>query len=144
VTATTFCTTSAGGFLFVGLVSGVWKYVCIATSVDARAPVYVDVAHRASLMYAFACALLAQLTERSAWSNVVNVAASVAVIAFFALAVVSYLIHGALRDTENQLSRPHRLGAGTVPRAVMVACMAALIVGEIGGFTIIFTGYLVR
>jgi hypothetical protein len=144
VTASTLCTISAGGFLLIGLLSGVWKFVCIATSPDSRAPVYVDVAHRASLMYAFACAVLAQLTQHSAWSNMVNVAASAVVIAFFALAVLSYLVHGALRDTDNQLLRPHRLGARTVPRAVMLSLMAALIVGEVGGFTIIFTGYLVR
>src|SRR5437870_102204 len=109
MTAHEFCLTSAGAFLITGLATGIWKYACIAASPDARAPVYVDVAHRTSLMYAFACGLLAMLCERSAWRDAVNLAAAIAAVAFFALAVAGYVVHGALRDTDNQLARPHRL-----------------------------------
>ena len=144
MSASTLCMVSAGSFLLIGLVTGTWKYIWIARSPDGRAPVYVDIAHRASLMYAFACTLLARLTEDSAWSNAVNVAASAVVITFFGLAVLSYVVHGALRDTDNQLLPPHRVGARPVSRATMIAMMIALIVGEIGGFTVIFAGYLVQ
>jgi hypothetical protein len=29
---------------------------------------------------------------------------------YFAIAVFGFAVHGALRDTDNQLERPHRLG----------------------------------
>jgi hypothetical protein len=57
MTASTFCLASAGSFFFLGLVFGAWKYVCIARSEDAQAPPYVDIAHRAALLYSFGCAL---------------------------------------------------------------------------------------
>jgi len=38
---------------------------------------------------------------------------------FFAAAVLGYVIHGALRDTDNQLARPHRLGTRTVSPAAV-------------------------
>jgi len=144
MTASTLCRTSAGGFLLLGLLAGAWKYQHIFSSRDARAPVYVDVAHRAALMYAFACALLADLVGRSAWSAPVNFAASVLMITFFALAMLGYVVHGALRDTDNQLAQPHRLGQRTIPKAAMLTFMSALILGEVGGFVVIFSGYLAR
>jgi len=142
MTATAFCMTSAGAFFLVGLATGAWKYVCIATTTAARAPVYVDTAHRASLLYAFACGLLSQLVAHSAWSNAVNVVAAAMLVVFFAAAVLGYVVHGALRDTDNQLARPHRLGTRTVSSAAMVIFMVALMIAEIGGFTLIFVGYL--
>lgn len=143
MTASTFCLASAGVFFLAGLVTGTWKYACIATSADARAPFYVDTAHRASLMYAFACGLIGQLAARSAWSNTVNLAAAIVLVTFFAAAVLGYVVHGALRDTDNQLARPHRLGAGTVRPAAMIAFMIALVVAEIAGFVVIIVGFLV-
>jgi hypothetical protein len=142
MTSATFCLASAGVFFLVGLATGTWKYACIATSAEARAPLYVDTAHRSSLMYAFACGLLSQLAARSAWPDRVNLAAAVLLVVFFAAAVVGYVVHGALRDTDNQLARPHRLGTRTVAPGAMLAFMVALAVIEIGGFTVIFAGFL--
>jgi len=144
MTAHEFCLTSAGAFLVAGLVTGIWKYGCIARSADGRAPVYVDVAHRAALMYGFACGLLAMLCERSAWSNAVNLAAAIAAVAFFALAVTGYVVHGVLRDTDNQLARPHRLGGRIISGGAMRAFMATLIAAELGGVAVIFAGHLAR
>jgi hypothetical protein len=138
----TFCLISAGAFFLVGLLAGVWKYACIFRSAEARAPFYVDTAHRASLLYAFACALTGELCGKSAWPDPINLVASVALIAFFALAVLGYVVHGVLGDTDNQLRRPHQLGRGTVPPASMLAFMIALIAVELGGFAVIFTGFL--
>lgn len=140
--AETFCLSSAGAFFLVGLVCGTWKYAAIFKSAEAKAPYYVDVAHRASLLYAFACALLSMLSARSAWPNVVNLAASIVLVVFFAAAVLGYIVHGWLRDTDNQLKRPHRLGRGTISPIAMLAFMAALIVGEIGGFLVVFSGFI--
>jgi len=140
--AETFCLSSAGAFFLVGLVCGTWKYAAIFRSPEAKAPYYVDVAHRASLLYAFACALIGTLAAKSAWPNVVNLAAAIVVVTFFAAAVLGYIVHGWLHDTENQLARPHRLGRGTISPLAMLGFMAALIVCEIGGFLVVFSGFI--
>jgi hypothetical protein len=97
-----------GGLFLTGLITGVWKYRAMFASPEATAPVYVDICHRASLMYAFACLVLAEFAGLSAWNATVNLIATATPILFFALAVASYAIHGFLRDTDNQLQRPHR------------------------------------
>jgi len=140
--AETFCFASAGAFFLVGLLAGIWKYHAIATTIEARAPVYVDVAHRAALQYAFACALMAELAARGAWSNATNLAASIVVIVFFASAVAGYLVHGALRDTDNQLRRPHVLGRRTIPPGVIRGFMMLLATAEVAGFAVLLTGFL--
>lgn len=141
-TASTFTLTSAGTFFFFGLLFGAWKYACIARSEEAQAPLYVDIAHRAALLYAFACVLLAQLCAASAWSNAVNLAAAIVLVLYFAIAVLTYAVHGALRDTDNQLKRPHRLGKKTIGDRLMRAFIVSLIVAEVGAFLVIFSGYL--
>jgi hypothetical protein len=140
--AETFCFASAGAFFLVGLLAGIWKYHAIATTADARAPIYVDIAHRAALQYAFACALMAQLAARGAWSNATNLAASVTLVTFFAAAVAGYLVHGVLRDTDNQLRRPHVLGRRTVPPGAMRGFMTLLATAEVAGFVVLLTGFL--
>jgi amino acid transporter len=137
-----FCLASAGVFFLAGLVSGAWKYACIARSPEAKAPFYVDTAHRASLLYAFACALLGAFVNRSAWSDAVNLSACATLIAYFAISVLGYIVHGALRDTDNQLQRPHRLGRRTVPAVAMTAFMLSLIAVEVSAFGLIFAGWL--
>jgi hypothetical protein len=144
VRSDTLCMASAGGFFLVGLVTGAWKYFCIARSPEARAPYYVDTAHRAALLYAFACGLLGFFCGDNAWSPSVTCLAAALLIAYFAVSVLGYIVHGALRDTDNQLARPHRLGARTIPSAAMTAFMLSLITVEIGSFLVIFTGYLGR
>ena len=52
---------SAGVLFMTGLLTGLWKYLAIARSPQARAPYYVDIAHRASLLYAFAALLMAAM-----------------------------------------------------------------------------------
>lgn len=142
MTAVDFCLSSAGAFFLVGLATGTWKYACIVRSADARAPLYVDTAHRASLLYAFACALMAQLCGHNAWSNRTNLRAAIVLVVFFAAAVLGYVIHGALRDTDNQLRRPHVLATRTVPAPAILAFMIVLAAAELGGFAVIFSGYL--
>jgi len=131
---------SAGVFFLVGLVCGAWKYLHISRSEDATAPVYVDIAHRAALMYAFACLLIERFVVLSKLGANIETAAVLAQVVFFALAVFAYIVHGLLRDTNNQLARPHRLGAATLPNAMMTTFMLALIAGEIGGFAVLLWG----
>ena len=144
MTAHTLALTSAGAFFLTGLVTGAWKYACIARSAEAKAPTYVDIAHRASLLYAFACALIATFCAQSGFSEAVNLACAAVLIAYFAISVFGYLVHGLLRDTDSQLARPHRLGAKTLPAFVMTAFMVSLIAAEIGAFGVVFAGWCLR
>lgn len=43
----------SGTLLVIGMLAGAWKWQ-EAASEDARAPLYVDILHRAPLMYSFA------------------------------------------------------------------------------------------
>lgn len=134
------CLTAAVIFFMTGLGTGIWKYRHMATSKNASAPIYVNVAHRSSLMYAFAALLLAVLSEYSVFSPAVNVIAAGSALAFFLFAIVTYILHGLLRDTDNQLRRPHRLGRKLLPPWVTGLFMTLLIVGEVGGTLVLGTG----
>jgi hypothetical protein len=132
---------SCGAFFLVGLVTGVWKYRKMATSADATAPAYVDICHRAALMYAFACLVLAEFARTSGWSGTVNLVATSLPILFFALAVLSYAVHGLLQDTDNQIRRPHKLGDRAVHPRLISQFIYVLSAAEIGGFVILLAGH---
>ncbi|MGB0220895.1 MAG: hypothetical protein ACPGJF_16270 [Sinimarinibacterium flocculans] len=142
MTADLFCLLAAGVFFTSGLLTGVWKYVGIMHAETAQAPVYVDIAHRTSLMYAFSAILLREFVPYSPLGPTGTLWAVAVPILFFASAIAMYILHGILRDTDNQLRRPHVLGRGTVPGVLITVYMVALIVGEIGGFAILFYGLL--
>ncbi|MFC9966039.1 hypothetical protein [Nocardia ignorata] len=121
------------GLIFLSaLLLGIWKYRGIR--VDGAAHIYVDIAHRAALMYSFAGLVLAVFTELSAWPTPVNLAADLVVLAFFAGAIASYVMHGLRRDTTDQF-------AGEISGALKLS-MYGLIVGEVGGFLVLFTGFI--
>jgi hypothetical protein len=80
--------------------------------------------------------------ELSPYSEAVTFWSAAAPIVFFALAISTYVIHGVLEDTDNQMRKPHKLGAFTLPNWVIIAFMVALITAEIGGFGILFVGFL--
>ncbi len=123
------------GLLFVwALLLGVWKYHGMRTSPQGQAHPYVDIAHRAALMYSFATLLLAVFVELSDWPTAVNLVAALLVVTFFAGAIASYCLHGLRRDTTNQFH-------GSISSSLRLA-MYALIVCEIGGFLVPFTGFL--
>ena len=130
----------SGLFFITGLLGGVWKYHGIRRSPDAQAPVYVDIFHRAALLYAFACLVLAEFARLSQWPESVNRMAVLVPVVFFALAVFSYAVHGLLRDTDNQLQRPHRLGSTRITNAAMSFLVWGTVVGELGGFLVLFAG----
>jgi len=143
MSAERFALAAAGLFFLVGLLTGVWKYGAIARSDEAKAPVYVDVAHRAALLYAFACVLVERMVVVGGLSDAVEFGAVVVQVVFFALALSTYLVHGLLNDTDNQLARPHRLGQATLPPAVIMGFMISLIVAEVGGFVVLLYGVIV-
>ena len=130
----TMATLMAAGLIFLlALILGIWKYRQMATSPDHLAHPYVDIAHRSALLYSFATLLVAVFVELSAWPAWVNATAASIIIVFFVGAIGSYILHGAKRDTTNQLSQPRRS---------IHVLMTALIIAETGGFTILLTGFL--
>lgn len=131
--AAKLCLIASGVFLLAGLWLGVWKYWHIMTSVEHRAPVYVSVAHRAALLYSFAALVMMKLVEFSPYSEAVQLAATSIPIFFFATAIASYVWHGVRGDTDNQFE--HR-------NFVTTWGMALLIVGEIGGVSVLVWGLL--
>src|SRR5277367_6125650 len=90
---------AAGLIFLLALVLGVWKYRQIMVSDDHRAHPYVDIAHRAALLYAFATGLIAVFVEFSAWPAWVNFSAAMVVVFFFVAAIAGYISHGVRRDT---------------------------------------------
>lgn len=133
---------SAGAFFLVGLLCGGWKYHHIHQSADhkASAPEYVNIAHRAALMYAFACLLLQQVVVQSRLSDAIELACVVVLVTYFAIAQLGYIIHGFLQDTDNQLARPHRMGKTQIPALAMRIFMVSLFWGEVLAFALLFGG----
>ncbi len=93
----------------------------------------MDIAHRAALLYSFATLLIAVFVELSAWPGWVNLTAAGVVMFFFVGAILSYVVHGARRDTVNQFEHADR---GTA------VSMGLLITGEVGGFGVILAGFV--
>ena len=131
---------SAGVFFLVGLLTGIWKYRQIMASPGAQAHPYVDICHRASLMYAFASILLVKFIEISQLPERVELIAVSFILAYFAAAIGTYFIHGVLGDTDNQLKRPHKLGPTTLPSGLISLFMWSLVAAELGGFLVLFYG----
>lgn len=140
--STAFGIIAAGLFLLTGLLSGLWKFIQMWNSQQGTAHPYVDIAHRASLLYGFACITLAVLSHFSVNSPEGNLLAIQIVILFFALAVAGYLLQAALNGQDNQLRRPHKMGRHPMPRAGLMLFMVALVLSEIGGTLYLFAGAL--
>lgn len=140
--AANLCLLAAGLLFMTGLLTGLWKYSCIALTrnTTASAPVYVDIAHRASLMYSFSAILLREFVPYSPLSATGTLWAVGVPLLFFFSAIATYVLHGLLKDTENQLKAPYTLGRNRLPGFLIHGFMAALAIGEIGGFAILLYG----
>lgn len=115
------------------LLLGVMKYVQMDASEEGTAHPYTDTAHRAALLYSFALLLVATFVQFSGWGVVVNLLAAGGMALYFYASVLSYMVHGWKRDTDNQFRRP-------VPG--LKAFMFSLIAVEIGGWLILIAGFL--
>lgn len=125
---------SAGGFFTTSLATGVWKWRQMMASPTHEAHPYVDIAHRASLLYAFAAMLLATFASLSAWSVAVDLAATAVCLFYFAVAIGTYVWHGVRQRTTNQFDRRTFISTwGT----------GLLAMGEVGGFLVLFAGVAV-
>ncbi|MEP4147772.1 MAG: hypothetical protein ABJL54_11145 [Halioglobus sp.] len=129
--ATSLALLSSATFFLTALLLGVWKYREMATSPSGLAHPYVDIAHRASLLYAFAASMIAAFTEVSQLSNALELTGVALLVSYFAIAIAGYIARGIKKDTDNQVKN---MSTG------MTALMWSLIVAEIGGFLIIFYG----
>lgn len=130
----TLITLLAAGLIFLlALGLGIWKYRQMATRPEHLAHPYVDIAHRAALLYAFATLLLAVFVELSAWPTGVNLTAAMVVVFYFLAAIISYIVHGARQDTTNQFEHPS---------AALRVSMVLLILGEMGGFGVLLAGFV--
>lgn len=122
---------SAGAFFTTALATGVWKWRGMRTSPDHCAHPYVDIAHRASLHYSFAALLLACFASLSAWSRTIDLWATALPLFYFAVAISTYVWHGARKGTDNQMRK--RTFVSTWGTATLAAA-------EIGGFAVLFAG----
>lgn len=130
---TTLTLLAAGLIFLLSLCLGIWKYRQMATSDNHLAHPYVDIAHRAALMYSFATLLIAVFVELSAWPTWINLTSAAVAVFFFLAAIFSYIAHGAMKDTDNQFESagpPLHLG------------MFLLILGEVGGFAVLLAGFV--
>ena len=134
----------SGVFLWVGMLTGVWKYLEIQKSAQARAHYYVDIAHRSSLLYAAASLILAALSYFTSLSDSLSLFCVVANLFFFSMSILVYIIHGMLKDTTNQFKQPHKLGQWSIPRWCMTFLMLSLIMVELGATAVLLLGTILK
>lgn len=121
----------SGIYLWVGMLTGVWKYYQMRKSEHARAHYYVDIAHRSSLLYSPATLILAVLAYFSVWPAWVNLLCVLINLLFFSFSILSYILHGYLKDTTNQFKQPNRLGRCQLPSWILSVAMLLLVLGEV-------------
>jgi hypothetical protein len=124
---------ASGIFLFVGLVGGILKYRGIMTSPNHRAHPYIDIAHRAALLYSFAALVMAALLNFSPYSDSVQLIITGVPLFFFSVAITQYFWLGLAGKVTNQFKERN---FGTTWG------MALLIIGELGGIGAIVWGFL--
>jgi hypothetical protein len=122
---------SAGVCLMTGLLTGVWKYISIMKSPKHMAPVYVDIAHRAALMYAFACIVLLEFARVSDLPDILEAVAVALPVLFFLIAIFTYILLGISNQTDNQFNQRN---------FTTTWGMYLLIAGEVGGFAVLMYG----
>lgn len=133
----------SGIFLWVGMLTGVWKYYQIRHSAQARAHYYVDIAHRSSLLYAPASLIIAILAYFSVWSDGLNFTFVLINLFFFSFSILSYVLHGWLKDTTNQFKQPHQMGRWHLPKWMLSSAMTFLIIGELGATAGLLLGTMI-
>ena len=124
---------ASGLFLLSGMLTGVWKYAKIMSSIEHKAPAYVDIAHRASFFYSFASLVIAKLVEFSPFSQTWQTVIVAVPLSYFVLTVTGYIREGILNRTENMFAERN---------FVTTWFMYALIAGEIGGLLLILGGFV--
>lgn len=136
-TAACIALSASGIFFLVGLLTGLWKYLCMRRHPQAEAPHYVNIAHRAALMYAFSSQLLAVFAALSAFPGWLNTVAVIPPLVFFAIAIAHYVELGMTTDSKNSLR-------DSPDKAKDYRILNVLAVAEIGGFSVLLIGFFVK
>jgi hypothetical protein len=124
---------ASGVFLMAGLLGGILKYRGIMTNPGRRAHPYIDMAHRASMMYSFAALVMATLLNFSPYSEKVQLVITGVPLIFFAVSVGQYFRLGISgRVTDQFAERNFTTTWG----------MGLLIAGELGGVGAIVWGFI--
>ena len=75
------------------------------------------------------------------YSSQTNFYAVAAPLLFFGLSIGTYILHGALGDTTNQIVKP-RLGKHMLPAWITPLFMISLVAAEISGFGVLLVGFV--
>jgi hypothetical protein len=107
--------------------------------------VFAPSVNRSSTMVdrAITSSLLAKFAKLSQHLNSVEIIAEGVVVFYFATAITTYLVHGLLKDTENQLKAPHAISRLTISSKMISVYIWALIGAEIGGVLVLFYGVVI-
>jgi hypothetical protein len=136
-TASRIALGTSGIFFMIGLLTGLWKYLCMRQSQKIEAPHYVNIAHRAALLYAFAAQLLAVFAALSAFSDIINTIAVIFPLLFFGIAIFHYINLGMTTESNNSI----RDSADRTKDYLILNVLAA---AEIGGFSVLLIGFFLR
>jgi len=115
------------------MISGVLKYAGMMKNSQHRAPIYIDIAHRAALLYSFAALVMAALLYFSPYSLTFQLVITCGPLFFFALSIAQYLKLGLQnRETTQFSERNFSTTWG----------MLLLVIAEIGGMGFILWGFI--
>jgi hypothetical protein len=123
----------SGIYLLVGMLTGILKYRGMMKSEKHEAPIYIDIAHRASLLYSFAALVMAKLLEFSPFPMWIQILSVVIPIIYFSLSIASYIKLGLQNIEITQFSERN---------FITVWFMYSLIIGEIGGVLLLVGGFV--
>ncbi len=136
-TASRIALAASGIFFMTGLLTGIWKYLCMRQNQKTEAPYYVNTAHRAALMYAFAAQLLAVFAATGAFSDRVNTIAVIFPLLFFGIAIIHYINLGLTTESNNSIR-------DSADRKKDYLILNFLAVSETGGFSVLLVGFFLR
>jgi hypothetical protein len=125
--------TASGLFLLTGMLVGVLKYRFMMRSPEHRAPAYIDIGHRAALLYSFAALVMARLLESSPFPTGWQMVIALAPLIYFALTIIQYVRLGLAGREETQFAERN---------FITTWFMYGLIAGEIGGLAAIVGGFI--
>jgi hypothetical protein len=124
---------SSGIFLLAAMLAGIVKWRRMLASENHAAPAYIDIAHRAALLYSFAALVMAKLLEFSPYSTNVQLIIAAVPLFYFAVTIARYLQLGFGAREETQFSERN---------FVTTWGMYLLILGEIGGVAAIVWSFV--
>ncbi|MEP6925528.1 MAG: hypothetical protein ABI954_13760 [Pyrinomonadaceae bacterium] len=124
---------ASGLFLLAAMIIGIVKYRQMIMRETHQANAYVDIAHRAALLYSFAALVIAELAKYSPFAEMFLFIIITVPLALFALTIAQYARLGWLDREETQFAEQN---------FITVWFMYGLIAGEIGGVALLVGGFV--